>query len=447
MAERRSSLRARLLALLVAASGAVWVAVAVATFLDARHHADLLFDAQLTEYSEVLSAIAGHEAYEIEGQVTEIDHEYAQALTYQVFSVKGELLMRSHAAPVAALATTDGFSDVAVGEARWRAYRRVDPVNALVLIVAHRVEVREVLAARIAWRLALPVLFGLPLVALAIGVALWRGLLPLERLAAEVRGRDPGRLAPVEARDAPSEVMPLVEALNQLFGRLERSFENERRFTGDAAHELRTPLAALRTQAEVALSTENEERRRRALGQVVAGVERANRLVSQLLALARLDASRMEAGEAVDLAAVAREVVSELSADAGRHEIAVEFAGAPEEGVEVRGDPTMLHALARNLVENAVRYTPANGRVRVAVRRERVRVTLVVEDSGPGVPEEFRGRIFDRFFRMAGEGGGGSGLGLSIARRVAELHSGGIAASSSAELGGLAVTVSLPAAR
>lgn len=446
MAERRTSLRGRLVALLVAASGIVWVAVAVATFIDARHQADLLFDAQLTEYSEVLTAIAGHEVYEIEGKVTVIEHEYAQALTYQVWSTTNDLLMRSHAAPATVLATADGFSDVEVAGARWRAHRRVDRENALVLIVAHRFEVREELAGRIAWRLALPVVVGLPLLALAIALAVWRALAPLERLTAEIRGRDPQRLEPVVAPEAPSEVVPLIEALNQLFARLERSFENERRFTGDAAHELRTPLAALRTQAEVALTTESDERRRRALGQVVAGVDRATRLVAQLLALARLDGQRGAAAGATDLGAIAREALAELAAEAEERQVALEFAESGEGPREVRGESAMLHALVRNLAENAVRYTPPGGRARVLVRRAGDEVVLAVEDSGPGVPEEFRARIFDRFFRMAGESAGGSGLGLSIARRVVELHSGSIAAAASPELGGLAVTVRFPAA-
>lgn len=234
--------------------------------------------------------------------------------------------------------------------------------------------------------------------------------------------------------------------MNGLFARLERTFENERRFTGDAAHELRTPLAALRTQAEVALTTASDERRRHALQQVVAGVEAATRLVEQMLALARIDAAQAPGGAALDAVRLARDTVAELEPEA--HARAVTLACRIEATPPaVAGDEVMLHALLRNLVDNAIRHAPAAGKVRVSVGPEAGGVALAVEDSGPGVPEELLGRIFDRFFRIAEGSARGSGLGLSIARRVAELHGGRITAARSADLGGLQVRVWLPAAR
>jgi two-component system sensor histidine kinase QseC len=233
-----------------------------------------------------------------------------------------------------------------------------------------------------------------------------------------------------------------VEETNDLLARLSRSFDNERRFTGDAAHELRTPLAALRIQAEVALTTATEERRRRALEQVVAGVERATRVVEQMLLLARLDAAEGVPLAPVPLAATCREAIAEAAppARARRVDVALD---APDE-VMAQGDRVMLLAVVRNLVDNAVRHAPDSGQVRVTVYAEGGKASLAVEDSGPGVPPEQRDRIFDRFFRGPEGRGTGSGLGLSIVRRVVELHGGSFAATSSPSLGGLRIEVRLP---
>ena len=361
-----------------------------------------------------------------------------------MFSLEGELLLRSHAAPNGALASQDGFSDVVAEGVRWRAFRRIDADNRLVIVVAHRLEEREAMVRGFALRLLLPFAIGLPLIGLALWLAVARGLAPLERLAAEVRGREAGHLAPLEAHAAPAEIEPLLAALNQLFTRVERSFENERRFTGDAAHELRTPLAALRTHAEVALSTASEERRRRSLEQVVEGVDRAARLVEQMLTLARLEAAQEGYGTTLDLATAAGEALESLRAAAASRKVQVRFY-VPTGGVAVRGDAAMLRALVRNLVENAIRHAPEGGVATVTVSRAGSDATLVVEDSGAGVPPELRERIFDRHFRAPGESGGAAGLGLSIARRVAQLHGGTIAAREGVKLPGLRIEVRLPA--
>ncbi len=445
MAERRSSLRGRLLALLVAGTGIVWATVAIATFFDAREHAGRLFDAQLTELSEVLGGLVAHEAYHFSDEVTSHDHNQPQGCTYQVFSARGELLLRSEDAPTTPLATGAGFADVAVEGARWRALRRYEARDGLVIIVAHRLDERDQLIQGIALRLVLPMGLGLPLIAAAIWLAVSRALKPVDRLAAEVGGREAGRLGPVEAAHAPREIEPLVSALNDLFARLQRSFESERRFTGDAAHELRTPLAALKTHAEVALTTASDERRRRSLEQVVAGVDRATRLVEQLLAMARVDSAQPGFTAVVDLARVAAEALGDMRGMARNAAVTLSLQAPPGRAPAVRGEPAMLHALVRNLVENAIRHTPPGGEVRVRLERHDAAWVLAVEDSGAGVPEAMLQRIFDRHFRGPGEEGGAAGLGLSIARRIAELHGGRIAALRSGGLGGLEVRATLPA--
>jgi two-component system sensor histidine kinase QseC len=443
MPERAASLRRRLLGLLVGGVGVAWIGIAIATYVDARVHTAGMLDAQLVEYSEVLGAIAHHEAFEIAGATTHHDPVYAQTCTYQVFGLDGALLLRSHDAPNAALAPQEGFSDVRSAGVDWRAFRRTDADNGLVIIVAHDDAGREAMVRGLALRLVLPLLVGLPLLAAALWLAVTRALRPLDRLAREVGGREAGRLAPISAPDAPAEVMPLVAATNQLFARLEQSFENERRFTGDAAHELRTPLAALRTQAEVALTTASDERRRRALEQVVQGVERATGLLEQMLMLARLDAGEAPPafGE-VDLRATCSEAAMEARSLAAARDVDLVLDAEGE--ARIAGDAGMLLVLVRNLLANALRFAPDSGQVRLTLRGEGRTAVLQVEDSGPGVAPELRARIFDRFFRGPEGRGSGSGLGLSIVRRVAELHGGSVAASASLALGGLRVEARFP---
>lgn len=444
MPERAHSLRQRLLGLLLGAMSVAWIGIAIGTYFDARAHAARMLDAQLVEYSEVLGAIAQHEVLEIAGTTTRHDPAYVQSCTYQVFGLDGALLLRSHDAPNFALAPQEGFSDARAAGLDWRAFRRTDRANGLVIIVAHGNDERDALVRDLALRLIVPMLLGLPVLAIALWIAVTRALRPLDRLAQEVGGREAARLAPIEAPDAPAEVQPLVAATNRLFARLEQSFDNERRFTGDAAHELRTPLAALRTQAEVALTTASEERRRRALEQVVQGVERATRVVEQMLVLARLDAGAAQPVlDEVDLAAVCGEAVLEAAERARSRDVAVILDAEGE--ARIRADAGMLRALARNLLDNALRFAPDAGQVRVTVRGEARMAFLCVEDSGPGVAPDLRARIFDRFFRGPDGRGSGSGLGLSIVRRVVELHAGTVAASASPSLGGLRVEVRLPA--
>jgi len=443
---RPSSLRGRLLALLLGGVAVAWIAIAAATYFDAREHTTRLLDAQLLEYSEVLGEIAGHEALEIAGATTRHDRSYGQACSYQVYALDGSLLLRSHDAPNAALTGTAGFSDVSTGDGRgWRAYRRIDAENGLVVIVAHASAERDALVRDLALRLVIPLAVGLPLLSVVLWLGVARALRPLDRLAREVGGRGAGHLEPLPAIDVPAEVGPLVAEMNRLFERLDASLTRERRFTGDAAHELRTPLAALRTHAEVALGATSEERRRRSLEQVVQGVERATRVVEQMLALARLDADRALAPSTrVDLDAITNEAVRESRA-AARFEGAVEVGGDLRPH-EVDGDAAMLRAMLRNLIDNALRFSPPAGPVRVRLARDASCCTVEVEDAGPGVVPEMRERIFDRIFRGDDPRGAGSGLGLALVRRVVELHGGQVTAGASDALGGLRLMVELPAA-
>jgi two-component system, OmpR family, sensor histidine kinase QseC len=270
-----------------------------------------------------------------------------------------------------------------------------------------------------------------------------RGLVPLARIATEVAQRSPSNLQPVVAEVVPSEIRALVDRLNDLLARLREAFELERRFTADAAHEIRTPLASIKTHAQVAQRTAADAQRHQSLEQVVDGVDRATRLVEQLLTLARLDREALE-GEfvTVPLGALAAEVLAALrpEADAKRITLALQIEGR----AEVKGHPLALGIMFRNLVDNAIRYTPDGGMVEVKVACVGQRIALSVADNGPGIAHAERTRVFDRFYRGKSANAFGCGLGLSIARRVAELHNASITLADSPSGRGLQATAWLP---
>jgi two-component system sensor histidine kinase QseC len=288
-----------------------------------------------------------------------------------------------------------------------------------------------------------PILFALPLLGLATWWAVSSGVAPLRRLGRALAEREPQALSPVVIVDAPSEMTPMLAALNALFGRIGELMESERRFKADAAHELRTPIAAIRTQAQVALVETDDALRRHALSALLAGCDRATRVVEQLLTLSKLEAGAQPAAVVVDLSALLRRVVADLAPQGVRkHQtIAVEA----DDSLPVQGDPTLLAILLRNLVDNAIRYSPPGACVTATLSARGAELALRIDDSGPGMTDEDIQRIGERFFRVVGSGQSGSGLGWSIVQRIAAVHGAALIVSRSSALGGLAVEVIWPA--
>lgn len=439
------SLRRRLLALLLGGVSVCWLATLALSYVDAHHEIDELFDAQLVQVGQTLLALAA-EADDDIAEEGRIGHKYQKRLHFQVWDRHGTLLLRSPNAPATPLAEEDGFTEGigADGHGRWRYYSQWNDKRKLRVQVGENHHVRDELIGHIAWRLLLPALFGLPLLGAWIWLATRQGLAPLKSVAGQIAGREPTRLHPVAPESAPEEIRPLVEAINGLFGRVGQALAAERRFTADAAHELRTPLAALAAQAQVAARARDGDERRHALEQLGAGTARAARLVDQLLTLARVDpeqAARPTGRVALDR--LAEEVCADHGAQALSKDIALELDAVP---ANVGGDADLLRILLRNLIDNAIRYTPAGGRVAVAVANEGG-ARLSVADSGPGVPESERERVFERFSRLAGQEIEGSGLGLSIVRRIAELHGAEVRLGKASADGGLVVDVRFAAGR
>jgi two-component system sensor histidine kinase QseC len=251
--------------------------------------------------------------------------------------------------------------------------------------------------------------------------------------------RQPQALQPVIIVGAPSEMTPMLGALNGLLERIGGLMESERRFTADAAHELRTPIAAIRAQAQVALAEADDAQRRHALQATLEGCDRATRLVEQLLTLSRLDAGSAPPVNALDLVELVRRVVADVAPQAVQKQQTIEV-DAPQP-CRVPGDATLLAVLVRNLVDNAVRYSPGHATVKVALTQRDAQVMLSVDDSGPGMTTPDMQRLGERFFRVLGSGEGGSGLGWSIVRRIAAVHNAVVRVARSDALGGLRVEI------
>jgi two-component system sensor histidine kinase QseC len=267
-----------------------------------------------------------------------------------------------------------------------------------------------------------------------------RGLRPLAALGRQVAQRDPGTLVALEMGEIPAEVEPLVENLNRLFERVAQLIENERRFTADASHELRTPLAALKIQAQVARAAASAAERTHALDNVIAGCDRATRLVQQLLTLARLDPDGLASkAESCDLQALARAAVAELAQFAYSKNVELDLADGA--AVEAVGHAGLIAIVLRNLIDNAVRYSPQGGSVQVRAAATAGAATLTVTDQGPGIPADERSKVGQRFYRILGSEESGSGLGLSIVKRIAELHGASLALGEGEQGKGLSVTL------
>jgi two-component system sensor histidine kinase QseC len=400
----------RLLAWVLAGVAAVWLATALMTWIDARHELDELLDAHLAQSASLLIAQAGHDPEEIDEHADEV-HRYARRVAFQFWENGRALRLHSANAPDTRLSSRDeGFSDALIAGQRWRVWSGWDRERRYLVQVGERTGARDQIVTTMLRNLLLPLGIALPL------------------------------LAALEPGDAPDEVMPLAETLNRLFERVRASIDNERRFTADAAHELRTPLAAIRAQSQVARGATGDTERAHALDNVIAGCDRAAHLVDQLLTLARLTAERFHADRtACDLRAVAQSALADIAGFALARPVEVALLDGPP--VVVRADARLLGVLLRNLLDNAVRYSPPRSRVQVTIGERAGVPFATVADDGPGVPATQRFELGERFRRLQPGEAPGTGLGLSIVRRIAELHGATISFDDGIDARGLAVTV------
>ena len=422
------SLRRRLLWLVIAAIGLVTLLQAATAYRSALREADRMFDYHL---QEVARSVHGGIPFAPGADISDY--------SVQVWGPDGTELYRSRGLQLPAQAVL-GFSDSRVNGVRLRIYTLQTPEHTIQ--IAQDLDAREARARALAANAVMPIVLLAPLLMLAVGWVISDTLGPLRRMRKQVAQRAASDLSPLSATGMPEEVQPLVGELNALFGRVRETFEAQQHFVADAAHELRSPLTALKLQLQAATRAQDEAARQAAVQQLGAGIERAIALVEQLLALARQEAAEQGAPEAVDLEDLARQAVSSLLATA--HAKRLDLGLATSEPVQVSAAPDALRLILANLLDNAIKYTPAGGRIDIALSRDAQGAWFAVEDSGPGVPEAERERVFDRFYRLPGAEAAGSGLGLAIVRTVADRQGARVTLGRSPTLGGLRVEVRFP---
>jgi two-component system OmpR family sensor kinase len=437
-----NSLQFRLALHLCLAIVAIAAAAGAITFASALDEAHQLQDKHLQQVGFLVSRLdavpASPMARERAGDI-----DFDARVVVRFLPADGAALAASHdRPPVFSNLLSDGLQTVLVGQEQWRVFVRTNAKGARVA-VGQQTTVRDTAARSSAIRALTPVLFLIPVLVLLVGALVRQMFKPLKAMADDLGRRRAGELGPLDAAGLPSEVWPIVAAMNQLFARVSESMAAQRRFIAGAAHELRTPLTAMSLQAERLGAAEMPAEARSRLDTLAAGLQRARLMLEQLLALARTQELRVAASSTVSLRATVREVLEDAVPIAEARNIDLGVVG--EADGMVLAAAVDLKVLVKNVCDNAVRYTPPGGRVDIAILCEPDALVLQVDDTGPGIAPDERERVFDAFYRIAGNGEAGSGLGLAICHAIAERIGASIVLGDApAPAGGLRVRVQFP---
>ena len=443
----RLSLRLRLTLLFLLLALIAWSCASLVAWKQTTHKLNELFDTQQMLFAKRLSVMNLDEIRTTQPKIRtakKLKHGHLDddALAFAIFTRDGKMLINDgdNGDDIPYSYRREGFDDGQLrgDDDQWRFVWLTTRDGEHRIVVGQEWEYREDMARDIIISQLMPWLVALPLMLLLLIVLLSRELRPLKKLAQALRQRSPDATDELDARGVPGEVRPLVDALNQLFARTRDMMGRERRFTSDAAHELRSPLAALKVQTEVAqLSPDDPDTRDKALTQLHEGIDRASRLVDQLLTLSRLDSlENLDDVQRIPLDDLLQSAVMDIWSHAHQAGIDVRL-DIQASGVARTGQPLLLSLLVRNLLDNAVRYSPSGSIIDITLYPQR----FTVRDNGPGVSAEALARIGERFYRPPGQDETGSGLGLSIVQRIATLHQMSVAFTNHPE-GGFCVTLS-----
>ena len=433
------SLQGRLFGLLFVCVVLAATALAAGAYRGALREADALNDLHLQQVARSLRHTVPLGGMAGEEEDDDLD------LQVQIWGSDGVQLYRSARASLPQRAVL-GFSDMTAGGTRYRVYSIQTQFQTVQ--IAQDMDARQERARAQALRATLPVVLVAPLLMLAVGAVIGRTLAPVERMRRQVAGRAADDLQPLPEDGLPDEVLPLVQELNLLFGRVQGAFDAQRHFVADAAHELRSPLTALKLQVQALQRGQGDAASQAAAtARLAQGIDRAIALVGQLLQLARQDSGASADASAPAASLDLRDVLQAVVADALPLASArrIDLGVVLSDPSPMRGHAEGLQTLVRNLVDNAIKFAPEGGRVDVELQQSGGRTLLAVDDNGPGIAAEYRERVLDRFFRAPDAGAQGSGLGLAIVRAVAERHGAALALTSSPTLGGLRVEVHFPA--
>lgn len=441
------SLRGRLFIILVSATGLIWLCATAWIFLQTRSEVEHVLDTRLQEAARMVSSLAINAEVPSSANgrsgsmlIPELAG-YERQLSCQIWSLDGRLVARSSGAPDDSLGNQkDGFSDQQVGGETWRVYAISDSSKGIRVLVGDRLGLRERLVSDLIRGLLWPAIFIVPLLGLMIWTSLGRGLRPLQRLATDLQDRGVDDMRPIDLNHTPPEILPLVNSLNSLFSRLEAARRHEREITAFAAHELRTPLAGLKTQAQVAIATTDPTARESALRHIVASVDRTARLVRQLLAMARLDAqSDVDLKDEVNLARLLEEITLPDSGPGSAQVI----LDPSLDNVALVTNRDLLTISLRNLHENAIQHMRKEGVVKWSAATDNSHAAISIDDEGPGIPEDELLLVTNRFFRGQHKSPSGTGLGLAIVQLALEKIGGSLALENRPGHRGLRATVSL----
>mgnify|MGYP001407061306 CR=1 FL=1 len=437
-----TSLRRRLFLILVAATGLIWLCGFIWIFIGARVELERVLDTRLKEAARMVNSLVGNGGPALSGAagVPPGPENYEHQLSCQIWSLDGHLIARSGSAPDIFLTDrTSGFSQRTINGEAWRVYSIENAASGVRVMIGDRLGQRDQLAADLVKGLIIPALLILPVLGGLIWLSLGRGLRPLIDMAGALQTRSADDMRPIDPQNAPAEIRPLADALNGLFAKVETAWQHEREITAFAAHELRTPLAGLKTQAQIAKAAVDPAMRQSALDQILVSVDRTTRLVRQLLALAKLDAG-LESGcdEVVSVGEVLEEVVAALPPSTGAIQVVVD---SRLRTLRVRVKREILGIALRNLHENALQHTPEGGTVswRMALDERGV----VLEDEGPGIPAAELPLVSQRFFRGKYRSASGCGLGLAIVEAVLKRTGGTLVLENREGERGLRAVVSL----
>lgn len=425
---RRLSLGLRLTLLFLLLALTAWFCASLVAWHQTTKQLNILFDTQQLQFARRISAMDFNEIRSpqpplIPSRRVKNGHYDDDVMAFTIYTPDGVMVLHDgeNGRDIPFNYHQDGFEDgyLNTDDDKWRFLWLTTPDNRYRIVVGQEWEYREEMALKIITSQLTPWLIALPLMLLLLIVLLNRELAPLRKLTHTLRRRAPETADVLSTKGVPSEVRPLVDALNHLFYRTHEMMTRERQFTSDAAHELRSPLTALKVQTEVAqLSMDDPQAREKALAQLHAGIDRATRLVDQLLTLSRLDSlDNLDDVQPIALADLLQSAVMDIYHPA--HQAGVEVGlQLNAENVTHTGQPLLLSLLVRNLLDNAVRYSPPGSRVTITLDSQR----FVVRDNGPGVDNHTLSRLGERFYRPPGQDEPGSGLGLSIVQRIAALH-------------------------
>ncbi len=437
MSNKKRTLRGQLLFWLLIPLLFLWLATGVVSYYIALNFANVAYDRSLLDAAHDLAqqvrATKGKVSVNLPAAAAEIlKSDEHDKIYYEVRGRNGEFITGDRGLPLPStqkLAGQTNYSDAVFRGNKIRIasiYIAPDAAHSkdLVLVqVAETLVKRRMLAKEILRSIILPELFLIMLAGIAVWFGVGRGLSSLKRLQQAISNRSHRDLSPVAEEGAPKEVYPLIHAINDLMARLAKVLTAQQRFIADAAHQLRTPLAGLKTQTEIALRETAPEHVRYALMQLSRSAEQATRLTNQLLTLARAEPEfgKASISETVDLNQLVKETTGEWVPAALNKNIDLGFEGEPAP-VMISGDVFLLRQMFGNLLDNAIRYTTEGGVVTVRVSRHKGRPLVSIDDTGPGIPAQERERVFERFYRVLGNKSDGSGLGLAIVREIASSH-------------------------